>query len=468
MWGDAPENNVIFVDGIAVTVRANLYAALSMISKSYVRLLWIDMLCINRDDIAERSHQVALMSRIYAGASRVVAWLGEASVKTKSAIKSFQRAPDSFVGISTNKIELQLALTEIFEMNYWKRMWIMQDVLAQNLNFIYGDSTLDTSDLIMLTYQSDLDITNNRFAAIEVLRLHHHRGSGTQSSLLDLLLSFRDRQCADQRDKVYALLDIANDNLGLVPDYSLSVQEVYLRTTKRLLSIGSLDVLKACSATGPYSKLLPTWVSDWSARSSSISPSYEWNLVTEEEPGTASCSFLDQDVLGIEGNIFDTIDFVVRLDARSRSQTTCREVSVFERLYEQKLFDLITWLESSLTSSPFGLLCRSPSQSLTRVHSNRLLTAIRGWEGGEQIERLTKVVGQNTALILTKRGFLGLGPKHSVRGDSIVKFAGARALFVLRPTKRGIYQLVGECFLHGIVDEIRKIGPVDLVTLYIE
>jgi hypothetical protein len=55
-----------------------------------------------------------------------------------------------------------------------------------------------------------------------------------------------------------------------------------------------------------------------------------------------------------------------------------------------------------------------------------------------------------------------------VRGDSIVKFAGARALFVLRPTKRGIYQLVGECFLHGIVDEIGKIEPADLATLYIE
>ncbi|KAG5807705.1 hypothetical protein H9Q74_007679 [Fusarium xylarioides] len=39
--------------------------------------LWIDAICINQDDIAERNSQVAMMSQIYGSARCVVAWLGE-------------------------------------------------------------------------------------------------------------------------------------------------------------------------------------------------------------------------------------------------------------------------------------------------------------------------------------------------------------------------------------------------------
>jgi hypothetical protein len=39
------------------------------------RLLWIDALCINQEDMAERASQVAVMNMIFAQASRVVVWL---------------------------------------------------------------------------------------------------------------------------------------------------------------------------------------------------------------------------------------------------------------------------------------------------------------------------------------------------------------------------------------------------------
>lgn len=40
------------------------------------RRLWADQVCINQDDVAERSRQVRLMNRIYRGASEVLVWLG--------------------------------------------------------------------------------------------------------------------------------------------------------------------------------------------------------------------------------------------------------------------------------------------------------------------------------------------------------------------------------------------------------
>jgi hypothetical protein len=45
--------------------------------KWHRRALWVDQVCINQDDLAERSTQVLLMGRIYSSAQKVLSWLGE-------------------------------------------------------------------------------------------------------------------------------------------------------------------------------------------------------------------------------------------------------------------------------------------------------------------------------------------------------------------------------------------------------
>lgn len=44
------------------------------------RILWIDAICINQADAAEKTHQVGDMSSIYSAASDVLVWLGEADL----------------------------------------------------------------------------------------------------------------------------------------------------------------------------------------------------------------------------------------------------------------------------------------------------------------------------------------------------------------------------------------------------
>jgi hypothetical protein len=42
-----------------------------------VRTIWIDAICINQQDISERTQQVQFMRCIYENAEQVLIWLGE-------------------------------------------------------------------------------------------------------------------------------------------------------------------------------------------------------------------------------------------------------------------------------------------------------------------------------------------------------------------------------------------------------
>jgi hypothetical protein len=62
---------------------------------------------------------------------------------------------------------------------------------------------------------------------------------------------------------------------------------------------------------------------------------------------------------------------------------------------------------------------------------------------GEQVERRPFV---------SVKGFVGLAPKHVEAGDVIVIFPGARFPYVLRKCDDGSHVLVGEAYVHGIMD----------------
>lgn len=76
-WGEDKPSNQIFLGGKAMLVQSNLHDYLKLMKvETQEGWIFIDFLCINQQDIAERSRQVALMGQIYKGAWEVVAWMG--------------------------------------------------------------------------------------------------------------------------------------------------------------------------------------------------------------------------------------------------------------------------------------------------------------------------------------------------------------------------------------------------------
>lgn len=88
-WDDDQSKKSITVNGKAFQIRYNLFSALQAIRHTWLpeTFWWIDAICIDQDNIPERSRQVANMGTIYTGSSLTVIWLGPTDAMTTMAFR---------------------------------------------------------------------------------------------------------------------------------------------------------------------------------------------------------------------------------------------------------------------------------------------------------------------------------------------------------------------------------------------
>lgn len=81
VWGDPAKTDEIIIDGKRLPITASLYSALRQVQvqSTFDIRVWADAICINQQDLAERSTQVQLMRQIYHNARDVLIWLGSSS-----------------------------------------------------------------------------------------------------------------------------------------------------------------------------------------------------------------------------------------------------------------------------------------------------------------------------------------------------------------------------------------------------
>ncbi|EPE25378.1 hypothetical protein GLAREA_01290 [Glarea lozoyensis ATCC 20868] len=82
------ECHKILCNGMAVFISLNLFELLRQIARNEESgFLWIDRLCINQQDITEKSSQVALMSTTYSSTESVIVWLERHDVHASAALQ---------------------------------------------------------------------------------------------------------------------------------------------------------------------------------------------------------------------------------------------------------------------------------------------------------------------------------------------------------------------------------------------
>ncbi|KAF7532538.1 hypothetical protein G7054_g7870 [Neopestalotiopsis clavispora] len=183
-WGDASQKHPIQCNETYIDVTENLFSALRHLRDfEKHRTLWIDAICINQDDFAERSSQILLMRDIFQRSMSVI-WLGPASVDSSLAFNTLKKChtavPEVMSRIQTdpfgivkyasmNKFFHQIlakkssnaqrpkynnechrlkrcqwtALRAILERPYFTRLWVMQEVCcARELIVRCGDDMM--------------------------------------------------------------------------------------------------------------------------------------------------------------------------------------------------------------------------------------------------------------------------------------------------------------------------------------
>ena len=272
-WGDPSQTRDIFVDGLRVSVRSNLEAALRTLRrKRPVRrglLVWIDALCINQDDIGERNREVKRMRAIYQTARDVVVWLGEESDDSAMAMEFVKKLAESCADGTDDALGRELraspemfgvgawrAIGRLFIRPYWERLWIIQEIAMGNSQtpILCGDATVRWGhiyhgiytfgsrhiDIFFSNIERECHEASVRYSGLNRNKLIHLWDEGEvqagkkRPQFLPMLDLGRKSTATDPRDKVYGLLGLMPPEVAAAvePDYEKTIPEVYLSFAK--------------------------------------------------------------------------------------------------------------------------------------------------------------------------------------------------------------------------------------------
>ncbi len=114
------------MDNCQVSVRAHLHAVLSRLRDRFIeRIIWVDAICINQKDRdGEKEQQIQSMAKIYAKASRVMVWLGEAAADSDQALRDILNAANSPHTRSAVNEMNQQAVLALLERPWFQRIWV--------------------------------------------------------------------------------------------------------------------------------------------------------------------------------------------------------------------------------------------------------------------------------------------------------------------------------------------------------
>ncbi|KAF7882732.1 uncharacterized protein EAF02_006095 [Botrytis sinoallii] len=247
VWGDANNSRSICVNGHSLTVRANLHFALSRLRDPILdRIIWIDAICINQEDLNERGHQVQLMAKIYSKASQAVIWLGEAADNSDRALEGIVIAA-SQSEISSNSIT-RMAVLALVQRPWFRRIWVLQEVAAaRHILIMCGLVEIDgyafCSGLNLWKDSLEAYPKLQRLIRLQTFGPNMQKNSSDNFSLdirplSELIETYYTRESTDVLDKVYALLAMCSDNptsAGLLPDYTILWEQLFQQLVQFIL-----------------------------------------------------------------------------------------------------------------------------------------------------------------------------------------------------------------------------------------
>jgi hypothetical protein len=374
--------------------------------------------------------------------------------------------------------------------------------------------------------QEYLDHFSNQVLRIEDTRMNRYNDP-IDATLLSLLWKFRPLQASDKRDKVFALLGLTTNWQGLsplLPDYRKTIAEIFTNATvDNIRRARSLSVLAGDLEAVLNRKRLegiPSWVFDWSlpCLSTEIERVNSLGMYNTSGGRNGTVRFYpDSDCLEVEAIYIDHVVAVGEVSRHTQISDTCaviRACNLLTKTFEQqfKQYPTGTTYANAFWRTLIGDLMHTGAapdaqgkQSAYRRAKEYDWDAFNAWsmwsrcisrdtfsrtasftqrdldEGISSIHHALKTATASRRFFLTSTGYMGIGPKTTVTGDSVYAFKGSNVPFVTRQDRSGppeigsrivlvagengvehvatvakliarSHRLVGDCFVYGLMD----------------
>ena len=488
-----------------ISVTQDLATALPYLRKvDKPRVFWIDAICVNQQDRAERGHQVKRMAAVYSMASQVIVWLGPESQNSTLALRALGRLGSQvrvnwnslkIISVSTGEdilvpsnpfenYEILKSVGDLLRRPWFGRLWIWQEVrLAREAYLFCGNEWLPWETLRRaVSYFSralvPAGIGHHLVERCYDLITYPDYVASVFDDLTHMLENARSANCSDPRDKIFAVLSLAHKSQtrGLDPDYSKPAEAIFQNLVLHYTSnIQSLDILTHCELRDENCGMkLPTWVPDWTVP-----------RLSEAIWLSASCKrskprvrYRDGTVLTATGVHVAVIKSLETLLQPGDQTPVLHYENAIRALIVPKIESLsLSERDATIISLCRTLCCNtftdrySPPDStfasfeICRNYINWIIDTTRdtALEHSLEKQRYLNIMRSRTkgrSFLTTVDGQIGLAPIATKPGDEVAVLLGCQSPLVLRPCGDGYHKVVGECYIDGFMDGAACLGPL--------
>ncbi|MCJ1383543.1 hypothetical protein MMC17_006657 [Xylographa soralifera] len=474
-WGTTDDEEHFYVTDLAdptrtpswLRIRANLASALRHLRYTdRQRTLWVDAISINQANIDERGRQVKRMSQIYPLSDNVIIWLGPESEDSTHALETLQYFSEQVEYIISHRWgdapnaqerdwwrdghalpyekKTWKSIVSLLHRSWFERVWVLQEALLCNR--------------VLLQCGRDSIPWVNMRKALLVLR---QKTSVLPPDFRGRLFTYAQGLMASPlASSEHLLLWTRNQIVAKIEvDYSIPVWKTYSRLVlaekevyQKLNMLNHCNIITRCEG-------YPSWVPNWDQPIEGANTGY----LSIRRFYASACSSAVAKLIEPAYHLQVAVRYVV---------TICRVGHNLTGTFAEVIDEIFDWAPKEPRSDIYvsgGLsidayvevlvrgrtsdraLGNNPCPSIRRLRE--LLTqAIASAELDDEVAREFKdCFFVNECLFTTREGYLGVSAKGLREDDEVSVILGCDFPMILRPRGSNRYELVGPCFVHGLM-----------------
>ena len=373
--------------------------------------------------------------------------------------------------------EFALAQELLFQIgDLWFDLQVLSDF--DNKAQRYAQVGLDTGEFTSVsitgytTFKENLMFIRRTRRAFDIIIRTYDRAK-LFAELVDILFQVRRREVTESRDRIYGLLALINSAFAqpFEPDYTARLRDIFTEFTVRFIrESGSLELLLQSSKQTNSLTELPSWVPDYTSRYNFETERYRADANRRlgfKACGELQCAGLLQASrsLDLPGLFVDQIEHVGTINEYGRGKGDLPSIPL-QQSRDWEALCVRVFPDSQKKAYVCGgsiwqAFCRTLFSSRPlEGHQNDSEYIYASFLQECRTENTTPTSAAQALwisiakrrFIITRNGYVGLGPCDAKQGDDVYILGGGTVPFVLRttPTSKE-FTFVGDCYIEGIM-----------------